>query len=435
MSDSKARPLAQVVCRIPFLESVLFFVLFSGPPSFRHRDSQASLYGEMDAAVVFQLAVWLAAGLWLCYRLWKLRANSTFWSRFSSTHKIALILIVLLGISTFVSLAPALTAVKVYQVVVEMLFCWTFLQLYGLETCLRKIFWASAFLCIVIGVLAVLSPDSVWDFAEGTLPRLRGGSIVGTNSVSAFAMILLVTNPRAISRITFATALALFAVLQFLSLTRTSWMALAIIFLVAAIQRPKIRGLKWIYGALTLGVVALLVGGLTLISQFRDPDSIYDLSNRVGLWSYMSDIVIHESPWLGLGYTAATRTLGAEFDPELASGHSIFFDVFIGGGFISLAVFLALFIRLGCYSVRLLRFSKDGRVFAVCSLFLYVLIMGAVGETIDTSPFGFTFWMVASMLPMLIVSQRRRNAAPGSPFRNALMPSPNRGAKINIALP
>lgn len=433
--SNKSRSLAQFVYRVPFLEAALFFLLFSGPPSFRHRDSQASVYGELDAAVVFQLAVWFAAGLWVCYRLWKLRTNNTFWNRFSSTHKIALILIVLLGTSTFVSLAPGLTAVKVYQLIVEMLFCWIFLQLYGLETCLSRIFWASAFLCIVIGVLAVLSPESVWDFAGSSLPRLRGGSIAGTNSVSAFAMILLVANPRPISKVTFATALALFSVLQFLSLTRTSWIALAIIFLVAAIKRPKIRGLKWIYGALALGVVAVLAGGFTVISQIRDPESIYDLSNRVGLWSYMSDAVMRASPWLGLGYTAATRILGAEFDPDLAAGHSIFFDVFIGGGFISLAVFVALFIRLGYYSVRLLRFSKDPRIFAVCSLFLYVLIMGAVGETIDTSPFGFTFWMVTSMLPMLVVSQRVGNVAQGIPLLHAPIPCPNRGAKINIPLP
>jgi len=427
MSDSKASPLAYVVHQLPFLESLLFFLMFSGPPSFRHRDSQASLYGEMDAAVVFQLAVWIAAGLWLCYRLWKLRTNSTFWNRFSSTHKVALILIVLLGTSTFVSLAPGLTAVKVYQIVVEMLFCWTLLQLYGLESCLSKIFWVSVFLCIVIGVLAVLSPNSVWDFAEGSSPRLRGGSIVGTNSVSAFAIILLVANPRPISRVIFATSLALFAVLQILSLTRTSWMALAIVFLVAAIQRPNIRGLKWIYGALTLGLVAFLAGGLTVISQYRDPDSIYDLSNRVGLWTYMTDTVMQESPWLGLGYTAATRALGAEFDPDLAAGHSIFVDVFIGGGLISLAVFLALFIRLGYYSAMLLRYSKDARVFAVCSLFLYLLIMGSVGETIDTSPFGFTFWMVTSMLPMLIAAQRKNNAHSIPLLMHSL------DAKINIA--
>jgi O-antigen ligase len=407
MRDAQTRSLGRVV---PFFDSVLFFMLFSGPPSFRYRDSQASLYGEVDASIIFQLSVWLVAGLWLVFQLWKLRNNRTFWSGFSSTHKISLALTLFLGISTLVSLSPWMTAAKVYQIVIEMLFCWTFLQLYGLARCLDYILWGSAFLCLVIGVLAVVAPDSVWTLAEGTLPRLRGGGIAGTNSVSAFAIILLLTNRRRISKLSLILGFTLFSVLQFLSLTRTSWIALAVILSVAAIRRPQIRGLKWVYGALTLGVIALMAGGLAVIGQLRDPDTIYDLSSRVGLWTYMSDAVMRESPWLGLGYAAATRVLGTEFNPELGVGHSIFVDVYVGGGILSLMVFLLLFIRLGNCSVTLLRSTKDPTVFAVCSLFLYVLIMGSVGETIDTSPFGFTFWMITSMLPPLVASARAKDA-------------------------
>jgi hypothetical protein len=402
MSGPPTSP-AQRIYRIPFFDDLLFFLLFSGPPSFRHRESAASINSEIDIAIAFQLAVWGIAGLWVGYRFWTLSGRRIFWSRFTSTHKIATIFIGLLGISTFVSFAPALTAVKVYQVAVAMLFCWTFLQLYGLGNCLTRIFWGSVILCVVIAGLAILSPDSVWDFTD-TFPRLRGGVIAGTNSVSAFAIILLLARSGRASHVAVALGLTFFSVLQFLSLTRTSWLALAVIFLVAAIRRPEIRGLNWVYGTIVLGVVALLSGGLALINEYRDPGSIYDLSRRVGLWAYMSDVVIHDSPWLGLGYIAATRVLGAEFDPDLAAGHSIFFEVFVGGGFLSLGVFIVLFIRLGSHVVKALRRTRDANVFAICSLFLYALIMGAVGETIDTGPFALTFWMVASMLPSLIVS-------------------------------
>jgi len=412
---SPARP----IYRIPFFDNLLFFLLFSGPPSLRHRDSAASIHSEIDTAIAFQLAVWGIAGLWVGYRFWTLSGRRIFWSRFTSTQKLATIFIGLLGMSTFVSFAPPLTAVKVYQVAVAMLFCWTFLQLYGLENCLTRIFWGSVILCVVIAGLAILSPDSVWDFTDA-FPRLRGGAIAGTNSVSAFAIILLLARPGRLSHITAALGLTFFSVLQFLSLTRTSWLALAVIFLVAAIRRPEIRGLNWVYGTIVLGIVALLSGGLALINEYRDPGSIYDLSRRVGLWAYMSDVVMHDSPWLGLGYTAATRVLGAEFDPDLAAGHSIFFEVFIGGGFLSLGVFIALFIRLGSHAVKALRRSRNANVFAVCSLFLYALIMGAVGETIDTSPFALTFWMVTSMLPSLIASPCAADMSRRIPSRRSL---------------
>ena len=150
---------------------------------------------------------------------------------FRTDPKTALLVIILLSASTFVSVAPPLTAVKVSQVIIEMLFCWTFLLLYGIERCLNRIFWGSTVLCIAIAAVAVAAPDYVVELSEMGSPRLRGGNIAGTNVVSAFAIILLLAQRRQISKVTMALGLAFFSVLQFLSLTRTSWVALVIIFL------------------------------------------------------------------------------------------------------------------------------------------------------------------------------------------------------------
>jgi O-antigen ligase len=401
MSDSNTQSLARIVHRVPFFDNALFFLLFSGPPSFRHRDSEASLYREVDWAIVFQLVVWGVAGVWVYYRFWRARPKGNFWALFTPTHKIAAVLIVLLWTSTFVSVAPSLTAVKVCQVTVEMLFCWTFLRLYGVERCLNRIFWGSTVLCIAIATAALVVPDYVIELSEMGFPRLRGGDITGTNVVSAFAIILLLTHRRQISNAAMALGLAFFSVLQFLSLTRTSWIALAVIFLIATLRRPQIKGIKWIYAAVLVGILDSLAGGYSKLAAYRDPESVYEMSSRLGLWAYMSDAVLKDSPWLGLGYTAATRQLGLEFNPNLGSGHSIFFDVFIGGGLLSLAVFLLLFLVLGYHSIKLLRRTRDATAFAISGLFFYVLIMGSMGETIDTSPFGFTFWMIVSMLPIV----------------------------------
>jgi len=245
----------------------------------------------------------------------------------------------------------------------------------------------------------MVAPDYVIEVSEMGSPRLRGGNIAGTNVVSAFAIILLLSRQRRISHFSITLGLVFFSVLQFLSLTRTSWIALAVIFFIAILRRPQIRGIKWIYATALLGVLASFAGGYSKLSEYRDPDSVYELSSRLGLWAYMSDAVLKDSPWLGLGYTAATRKLGLEFDPSLGSGHSIFLDVFIGGGLVTLTVFLLLLVVLGYHSIRVLRSTRNGTAFAISGLLFYVLIMGSMGETIDTSPFGLTFWILVSVLP------------------------------------
>ena len=122
-----------------------------------------------------------------------------------------------------------------------MLFCWIFLHLYGIESCLNRIFWGSTALCIAIAALAMVAPDYVIEVSEMGSPRLRGGNIAGTNVVSAFAIILLLSRQRRISHFSITLGLVFFSVLQFLSLTRTSWIALAVIFVIAILRRPQIR--------------------------------------------------------------------------------------------------------------------------------------------------------------------------------------------------
>ena len=73
--------------------------------------------------------------------------------------------------------------------------------------------------------------------------------------------------------------------------------------------------------------------------------------------------------------------------------------MFIGGGLVTLTVVLLLLVVLGYHSIRVLRSTRNGTAFAISGLLFYVLIMGSMGETIDTSPFGFTFWILVSVLP------------------------------------
>jgi O-antigen ligase len=419
MTDSISASPVSIQERVRFLDNLFFLLLFSGPPTFRVRDTEASLYGEIDLAIIVQLLVWGLAGIWVFYNLATMRSKNSFRLELRAPHVFAIVLILLLGASVFVSLAPPLTAVKVYQIAVEFAFTWIFVQRYGYEKSLNRILWGSAILCLLIAIGLLVAPDFVMDISETGFFRLRGG-ITGTNTVSAFALILLLCYRSRVSSVVMGILFIFFSLLQFFSLTRASWLALALVFLIALIKRPQIKGLKWVYASIGIGAIALLAGALTQLNQYRDPDSIYDLSDRLGLWAYMSNAVLSQSPWLGLGYTAATRQLGVEFHPDFGSGHSIFFDVFIGGGIVSLTIFIALFLVLGFYVVKLLRKSRNANAFAVCSLFLYILVMGAVGESIDTGPFGFTFWLLISMLPLLVgCLHESLPAEPGIPLRRS----------------
>src|SRR5438477_8053641 len=54
--------------------TLLFVLLFSGPPSFRIRDPEASLVGEIDYVVILRLLVTMAAAIWVLYQ-WRRRSG------------------------------------------------------------------------------------------------------------------------------------------------------------------------------------------------------------------------------------------------------------------------------------------------------------------------------------------------------------------------
>jgi O-antigen ligase len=140
------------------------------------------------------------------------------------------------------------------------------------------------------------------------------------------------------------------------------------------------------------------VGAAQLTGSFRDAPTS-DLTGRTEIWAYTTAIVLDTSPWRGLGYGVASRTLVADLDPELGSAHSVFVDVFLGGGFIALAAFVLLNALMGVDSVRILLRQRDAHAFAIAALFATVLLLSTVGAELDAAPFGFTFFCLTWMLP------------------------------------
>jgi len=385
-----------------FFAGVLFLLLFSGPPKFRVRDAAASLYGEIDLSIIVNVIVWGLAGMWVCYQLFRAYySRKRFPLRLWFPQKVAGLMILFLGASTAVSLAPQVTAFKVYQILVAFLFTLIFAEWYGIETCLNRLLLGSSLLCAIVAVAAFVAPDLAVAASETGFPRLRGQGITEAGFAATFALVLLLTTRRRISNPTFIGLGAFLSTILFLSLARVGWLALAVFFAVALIKRPQIKTLPWVYLFWVSAVIGVAAGIIGRISDMRDPETVFTLSGRLGLWAFLGSTTLARSPWLGFGYLAGTRDLGMQYDPELGSGHSIFFDVFVGGGLLSLALFLILIIVLTVKAVKLLRARRDAVSFAVASVFIVILLFSFVGEDIDSSPFGFTFWALVTMLPLL----------------------------------
>ncbi len=179
---------------------ILFLLIFSGPPKLRDRDPLGSIRGDVDSVVLLHLLVWGLAGVWLCYqlvvrRLVERRALLRLWI----PQKLGLMLILCLGASALVSPSPALTIFKVYQMLVMLLLSVLFVQRYGADACLHRLFVGSTLLVIAIAVSAIIAPDLVM---MGDA-RLRGDLIAPAGDISVISLILLSTNRQRLSKVPF----------------------------------------------------------------------------------------------------------------------------------------------------------------------------------------------------------------------------------------
>ena len=389
----------------------LFLLIFSGPPKFRIRDPEASLRGDMDWVVVLHILVWGLAGAWVLCEVAKRGHLTRVLKRLSLPQKLGLAMILLLAASAVISKAPALSAFKIYQMAVCLLFTQLFVQRFGYASCLKNIFWGTALLCGAIVVCAFLAPDLVWigsDFNPDP-SRLRGDLIAPTGPVSAFAIILLLTGVRKIWRVLPLTLLSLFLGLLVFSLMRTAYLVILGFFVLVLIKRPNARSLKglaYLAGALALALYAY--HWLPNLSEYRDPETISNLSDRIGLWRYLSNITLTQSPWWGLGYYSSSRIYGPQYNPGLGTAHSMFFEILLGGGVLSFVLFTAICATLSVYAVYLLYKNKDRFSFAVATLFLASFILGTMGDEIDSGPVAICFWYTAAVLPWIYERSSKR---------------------------
>lgn len=401
----------------------LFLLIYSGPPRFRIRDSEASLRGDMDWVVVLHIVVWGLAGAWVLFEIGKHDLVKLLLKRLSLPQKLGLAMILCLALSDLLSKAPALSAFKIYQMAVSMLFMMVFVERYGPKNCLKKIFWGTALLCAVTGVCAFLAPDLVWiasDFNPD--PSRLMGLLAPTGAVSALAIILLLTGVRRIWRVLPLALLSLFLVLLVFSLTRTAYVVVLVFFVLVLIKRPHAQSLNQLaYLVSAAALVLYAYHWLPNLSEYRNPEAISSLDDRIGLWRYLTNITLTRSPWWGLGYYSSSRIYGPHYNPSLGTAHSMFFEILLGGGVLSFALFAALCTLLSVYAAYLLFKNRDRFSFAVVTLFVASLMFGFMGDDIDSGPVAMCFWYSATVLPLMYQQLSKRATHPDASGRSLPM--------------
>ncbi len=394
-----------------FTAAILFLLILSGPPKLRARDPEASLRGDTDWIVVLHVVVWGLAGLWVLLQIGKRFYAKRPLLRLRLPQKLGLAMVLCLAASAAILNAPALSAFKIYQMLVSLLFVQIFTERFGLRNCLKEMFLGCTLLCIAIAVCAVVAPDVVWSHSDFDFERsrLRGDLIASTGVVSAFAIILLVTNVRKIWRVLPLSLCALFLGLLALSLMRTAYLVVILFFALAVLKRPNVRPLRQFTFIISFLVLTLYAGSwLPRLNQYRDPETISTLSERTGLWRHLVEVTMTRSPWLGLGYYSASRIYGPEYNPGFGTAHSMFLEVLLGGGLLSFTLLIALCLILSMYSIRLSWSGKDRWCFVTVSLFIACLLLGFIGEGIDSGPAAISFWYSATALPLLYERSLKR---------------------------
>jgi hypothetical protein len=383
------------------LAGALFLLLFSGPPRFRDRDPLASLRGDMDAVVILHAIVLVLAGFWVFYQMRFYFQVNLKPVGLRLPQKLGLGMVAALGLSTFVSAAPLLTAFMVCKMLILIMFTMVFVERYGREACLEKLFQASALLCVAIPATLLVNPDLVLITTETGALRLRGDYIAITEDVAVLCLILLLAGVQKVSRIIYGLVLGLCSVLLVASLSRSAYVILFFISLLVLLKRPRSKALRrFAYISGIAFVLAVTLDFASGFMQYRDPESLWTLSDRVGLWTYLSTVTLQKSPFLGLGYYAASRVYGPQYNADLGTAHSMFLETFVGGGFLAITILLILCSVMAVYAMRV--FRQDTTLsFTVAILFVATVMFGFIGPTLDSGPVAITFWSLAAIFPLL----------------------------------
>jgi len=311
----------------------------------------------------------------------------------------AWLLIAALSLSLPESPGVLLTAFTLGQYSVMLSFAWLFVHRFGASAYLRHLFVGASVLALMIVAAVFVAPDLVF-----TETRLRGDRIADAGSVAALGLVFCLSNVLRLKSWASWGLVFLFGVLLAMSRTRVAFVAVLVSLALGYIHGKGLRVRKFVPVLVTASLGLLLLDALSAVTGYmvRETESVETMSGRIPLWQYLTDVVMREAPWTGLGYYAASRVWAPEFNPGLGNAHSAFFEILLGGGIVAATLYVGLCALLVWYAGRLLSVaSRQPEVIAAVGLLTATLLFGITSLAVHVGPQGFTFWSLTALLPAM----------------------------------
>lgn len=389
-----------------FLEVALFVGLLSGPPSFRGRDATASLRGELDLASGIQVAVWLLGLAWVVWLAFKRKGKVPLPGL---PQVLGILVSATFMVSALTSPSPPFTLFRSLQVLIAVIFTFFWAYRFGPRRTLQLYIYTLTLLIVSIFVSYLVNPDFVVRGDRFGL-RVKADWITPAAPLAILIMAYLIAPPLRLA-LPLRLGLAVLAFALFiLARNRTAFVAVGMLAALSILTISKKWSPFWKFITVgSLGVVSiLLVIGVDPIVAWvvRNPNQISTFSARIPLWDYLITNMIQRSPIIGLGFYAASRVLGPQAVPGLGNAHSTFIEVLVGGGFLSLGFYLAIWAWIGVKFLRALG-RYDRTRYTYINMMLVIFLFGlTTSYGITVSVLSFSFWLVLAIW----VQQARSNS-------------------------
>lgn len=386
------------------IDSLIFVLLLSGPPRLRRRDVTLAMRADVDWAVMIELIVWGSGFVWLFIRLYPTVVARGIIPRMWPPQVIGGMFVV--GLFSSAWLAPSMvpTAYAISQFAIMLGFCWVFVRRFGPQTYLQHLFWGYLLLALAILLSWIVMPELV--VGGRSENRVRGDLIAPAGGVAVLCLVLVLSGTSQLAKRALVIVTGLLLLLLAVSQTRTAYVAFFCFLVIGWMFKGPNLVKKSAPLLVTVMILAALFEFLPSIEQYvvRDEKTVSTMSARVPLWNYLMDITLRESPLIGLGYQSAVRILGPQFLPNIGNAHSVFVEIFVGGGIFGIVLFSLLYISFGLYSVNLmLNWRRSALALSVVGLFAVNAIMSITNiEGITPGPVGFTFWSLTALFPAVL---------------------------------